>query len=208
MVVALLAQGERLHLWKLEESNKALPLNPKYLDHVTDSASLENQGEMGARAYYEAVVKSSLTSLGAFANSADSSVSYANLFSEPVQFRGKVIHYEGIVRLIRHMNPPAMVLAKGVEDLYECWLYGKEDGYNHPVCLVCTELPRGVSPGEKLNLQASFDAYFFMRLSVQGSRFQTQTGARRPCSSAVVWSLRTRHQPFATTPSRHNGRLI
>jgi hypothetical protein len=164
MILGMLLQGERLHLWKIEESNKALPLSPGLLEHVEDSAPLRDDKEgYEPKVYCEALLKSSLTSLGAFANSANRSASYADLFNEPVQWRGQVIHYEGTVRRIHHMRAPVNLQAKGIEDLYECWLFGVGDGYSHPVCLVCTELPPGVTPGDKLNIQASFDAYFFKR---------------------------------------------
>jgi hypothetical protein len=161
-----------MRLWKLEEINKAMPLSPQYLRQVTDSTPLapprskDKPADMPPELepYCEAVFKSSLTSVDAFANSADRSATYADVFSEPWRWRGKVVHFEGTVRRIRHLSAPDMLLGKGIEDLYECWVFGSNDGTRHPVCLVCTELPAGVSLGDDLSLKASFDAYFFKRL--------------------------------------------
>jgi hypothetical protein len=163
LVLGLLIQGDRLHLWKLEQSDKAPELRPNILAKVKDSTGvLVDDGAFEPEAYCEALLKASLTSPGAFANSARRDVTFAHLFNEPWRYRGQVIHFEGQVRRIRRFDPPGMVEAKGVKDLYECWLFDTHYGAN-PVCLVCTELPEGVAPGERLNLAASFDAYFFKK---------------------------------------------
>ncbi len=171
IVLALLRRGDQLHLWKLQEIDKALPLTPSLLKRVKDSTDIRvDDSAFEPEAYCEAVLKASLTSLGAFANSAHPAT-FSELFTDPWKYRGQVIHYEGTIRRIRHMDAPAMLRAKGINDLYECWMFGHDDGVN-PVGLVCSELPAGVSPGEKLSLPASFDAYFFKRYRYQavGSR--------------------------------------
>ncbi|HKI35296.1 MAG TPA: hypothetical protein VKA46_25790, partial [Gemmataceae bacterium] len=166
MVLGLAMRGEQRHLWTLQ-SDKALWLSPSLLKRVKDRSEIRvDDSGFEPEAYCEAVWKSSLVSLGAFANSARYGVTFAELLTDPHKYRGEVIHYEGQVRRIRSFDAPSMLRAKGIKELYECWLFGSQDGAN-PVCLVCTELPERVTPGEKLSLVASFDAYFFKEYRYQ-----------------------------------------
>jgi hypothetical protein len=166
MVLALLLRGEQQHLWKLEASDQALPLSPALLKRVKDSADIRiDDAAFESEAYCEALFKASLVSLGAFSNSAHDAT-FAELFTDPRRYRGEVIHYEGKVRHIRRLDAPLMLAGKGIKDVYECWIFGADDGAN-PVCLVCTELPDGVKPGKQPNIPAAFDAYFFKRYRYQ-----------------------------------------
>ena len=163
MVLGLLMRGDRLRLWKLEASDRALGLSPALLKKVKDSTGVMiDDSAYETEAYCEALYKASLVSLGAFANSARQDLTIANLLNEPQRYPGQVMHFEGKMRRIRRLDPPAMLVAKGIRDLYECWLFDERYG-THPVCLVCSELPDGVTPGEQLSLDAAFDAYFFKR---------------------------------------------
>jgi hypothetical protein len=166
MVLALLARGEQEHLWKLEVSDRALPLSPGLLKRVKDSSGVRiDDAAFESEAYCEAVFKSSLVSLGAFANSAHDA-SFRNLWDNPAHYRGQVIHYEGKLRSVRDFDAPLMLAAKGIKQLYECWIFDKDNGAN-PVCLICPELPAGVKPGEHLSIPVAFDAYFFKKYRYQ-----------------------------------------
>jgi len=166
MVLALLLRGEQQHLWKLEASDQALPLSPALLKRVKDSTDVRiDDSAFESEAYCEALFKASLVSLGAFSNSARDAT-FADLFTNPGRYRGEVIHFEGKMRRIRRLDAPLMLAGKGIKDVYECWVFGTDVGAN-PVCLVCTELPEGVKPGEHLGLTTTFDAYFFKRYRYQ-----------------------------------------
>jgi hypothetical protein len=164
MVLGLLMRGDQLRLWKLEGGDRAPELRAALLRRVKDSTGLMiDNNAIETEAYCEALYKASLVSLGAFANSARRDLTVAHLLNEPKEHRGQVIHFEGEVRRIRRMSPPAMLVAEGFSDLYECWVFDTKRYGANPVCLVCSELPAGVEPGEQLSLGASFDAYFFKR---------------------------------------------
>jgi len=163
MALGLLLHGDQLHLWKIEASDKALMLSPGLLKHVKDSTELRvDDAAFEPQAYCEALWKASLVSLDAFANSTHMDVTYVDLFNSPWRYRGEVIHFEGKLRRIRRFDPPGMIAAKGIKDLYECWFFDPNHGPN-PSCLVCSELPAGVVPGERLELKGRFDAYFFKK---------------------------------------------
>jgi hypothetical protein len=164
IVLGMLLRGDARRLWKLEEGNRAPELRTGPLRRVKDSTGVrvgDDAGEM--EAYCEALYKASLASSGAFANSARRDLTLAHLLNEPARYRGEVFHFDGDVRLIRRFDPPGMLEAKGIRDLYECWLFNTQRYGTHPVCLVCSELPKGVEPGEHLLLGAEFDAYFFKK---------------------------------------------
>jgi hypothetical protein len=164
MVLGLLMRGDKLHLWKLEESDRAPELRAALLKKVKDSTGVMiDDSAFETEAYCEALYKATLASPGAFANTARRDLTIADLLSEPSRHRGQVFHFEGTVRRIRRLEPPAMLVGQGIRDLYECWLFNEKTYGAHPVCLVCSELPAGVSPGEQLTIAASCDAYFFKR---------------------------------------------
>jgi hypothetical protein len=201
MVLGLLLQGDRLHLWKLEESDRALELSHRLLARVKDSTGLRvDDSALEPEAYCEALLKSSLVSLGAFANSARTDVTFAQLFNEPWRYRGQVIHFEGKLRRITRLDPPAIVEPKGIRDLYECWFFDTRYGVN-PVCLVCTELPRGVEPGDKLDLTAGFDAYFFKRYRYKSADSKPDTAREAPLFIGRSFVVKGRATPPAAEDS-------
>src|SRR5262249_46975410 len=121
MVLGLLMRGDRLRLWKLEESDRAPELRAALLKHVRDSTGLMiDDSALETEAFCEALYKAPLASPGAFANSARWALPVAHLLNEPREHRGQVVHFEGEVRRIRRLSPPAMLVARGVRDLYEC----------------------------------------------------------------------------------------
>jgi hypothetical protein len=186
MEIALLRAGERAHLWKLEDTDKALSLNPKYLAGVIDGTplamlpsfraeggqgpvpDLKHVNEREALAFCDALIKANLTSAGAFANSARSDLTPADLANKPREFRGEVVHGEGRLRRVRHSDPPPNARARGVDHLYEGWVLDPRYGSN-PVCLVFTELPPGVRVAEQADQDVAFDAYFFKKYRYQSA---------------------------------------
>jgi hypothetical protein len=204
MVLGMLVRGNELHLWRLEESNKALDLTPSLLRRVKDSSDVRvDDSAFEPEAYCEAVLKSSLVSLGAFANSAYTDVTFTDVFTEPTTWRGKVVHYEGTIRSIRRFDAPLMLRGKGIKDLYECWIFRKDDGSNRPVCLVCTELPESVKPGERLSLEVSFDAYFFKRYRYEA--VGSKPGTAREAPLFIGRGFVVPRQPEGTSEASDTG---
>ena len=72
----------------------------------------------------------------------------------------ELLHFEGKLSLVLAMKPTKDVKElEGVEELYEAWIYPR--GSNKLVCVVVSELPDGIKPGENQTASVSFDAYFF-----------------------------------------------
>lgn len=84
-----------------------------------------------------------------------------NLF-RPIRqdYLRELIHVEGKLALVTEMkSTDDLKELSGVDKLYEVWVYAK--GTNKLVCLVASELPEGIKPGEDFEIMVSFDAYFF-----------------------------------------------
>jgi hypothetical protein len=84
-----------------------------------------------------------------------------NLFHDIRQdYLRELIHMEGQLALVSPMKPTDDLRDQaGIEHLYECWVFPK--GSSNLVCVVVSELPDGVAPGENQNLRVAFDAYYF-----------------------------------------------
>ena len=72
----------------------------------------------------------------------------------------ELIHIEGQLALVSPMKATDELRDQaGIENLYECWVF--PSGSSKLVCVVVSELPEGVTPGEDQNLRVAFDAYYF-----------------------------------------------
>ncbi len=171
----LVQAGNGFSLWS------GLPENPEpdvskapplvNLESVKDGEPIRS-GEEGL-AFCEALVKAHQTSDQAFSQSATRGLTYANLFSEPQLHRGKVVHFEGLLRRLSRFEPPAETKLDGVKDQYEGWMFDPERYGAHPVCVIFTDLPAGLEPGDRLDARVSVDGYFFKRY-----RYKSADGTR------------------------------
>jgi hypothetical protein len=84
-----------------------------------------------------------------------------NLFHDIRQdYLRELIHLEGQLALVSPMKATDELREQaGIEHLYECWVF--PTGSTKLVCVVVSELPEGVSPGEDQKLRVAFDAYYF-----------------------------------------------
>jgi len=84
-----------------------------------------------------------------------------NLFHDiRADYLRELIHLEGQLALILPMKPTDDLRdLHGIENLYECWVF--PPGRSELICVVVSELPEGVEPGENQNLKVAFDAYYF-----------------------------------------------
>jgi hypothetical protein len=121
-----------------------------------------DQDEDEARAYNYVLVKVSRTPVEALARNARADLTYAHLMEEPSKYRGALVHFEGRLRKLVQYDAPKLAAAEGVAQLYEAWIFGTTH-YSNPMCVLFTELPPGLRPGEKLDRWVAFDAFFFKR---------------------------------------------
>jgi hypothetical protein len=182
--LALMRVGEKRRLWLLGPPESAPMLRPNLLKNIHDDLPVAS-GKTGKKwdedefeVYLEALAKASYTPPAAFANSARRNLTYEQLFNEPGDYRGDVIHVEGRLKRLRRFNPPAAV-AERISDLYEGWIFAKERGAD-PVCLIFTELPPGLSVGEKMETPVAFDGYYFKRYAYKAADSGPNQSRRAP----------------------------
>jgi hypothetical protein len=88
-------------------------------------------------------------------------VPVANLF-RPIRqdYLRELLHFEGKLSLVLAMKPTEDLKSlAGIDQLYEAWIVPR--GSDKLVCVVVSELPEGVQPGDNQNVWVSFDAYYF-----------------------------------------------
>ena len=86
-----------------------------------------------------------------------------NLFHDiRADYLRELLHLEGQLALILPMKATDDLRNdRGIEDLYEAWVYVQGPSKPRLVCVVVTELPAGIQPGENQNVKVAFDAYYF-----------------------------------------------
>jgi hypothetical protein len=145
---------------------KAEPLLAHLIQGVRDdrpSATNWYEGLDEQYAFSNVLVVASGISAEAFREGARRDLTYAHVFNHPSKYRGQVVHIEGTLRQLRRYDPPATAKAARVTDLYEGWVFDPERFGADPWCIIFTELPAGVTPGEKASYSVAFDGYLFKR---------------------------------------------
>jgi hypothetical protein len=171
----LFQAGARADYWTIEDPERAPVLNPSYLAAVKDDTRLpvgfeETERKTGEKfAYTEAIVAVKSAGLERFQNSLDPDITFYNLHSEPMRYRGRVVKIDGILRRVRRHAPSLDEERNGIKDVYEVWLINSQFKHNNPACLLCTELPEGIKVTEevKKTIPVSFLGYFFKRYHYQ-----------------------------------------
>jgi hypothetical protein len=147
------------------------PLNPRRLAAVGDDDSFENDArkqQPGVRdedaLFWQAVLYTAKVPGDVFAKAAlnNRHLTYGHLYTEPAKYRGQVVHFSGRLVKLKQLDPPADVRARGVNALYEGWIFLDQPGI-HPLCVVVPQVPSGLSIGDDLNVRVDVDGYFFKR---------------------------------------------
>lgn len=88
-------------------------------------------------------------------------VSYAQIFTQPKEFRGDLVTMRGTVR--RVMARPAGANDYGIRQFYQTVL--EPEDRSDPIVFYCLELPDGLAPGDRLKAPAAITGFFFKRWS-------------------------------------------
>lgn len=74
----------------------------------------------------------------------------------------ELVHVEGQLALVTQMKATDELREQsGIESLYEAWVFVRGATRPELVCVVVSELPDGIKPGENQNVKVAFDAYYF-----------------------------------------------
>jgi hypothetical protein len=168
--LAVLQAGDGLGCWELLDTDRLRPFPEAFKDGRIQDGKDIGVGTPETAAYAEVLTLAHYTSDRAFRRAARSDVLYYNLFNEPAQYRGDVVRVEGRLRRLLRWKPPPEAAARGVNNLYEAWLFNDDSGYGNPFCAVFTELPPGLTPRDKFEpaQPVSFAGYFFKKFRYQG----------------------------------------
>jgi hypothetical protein len=93
-------------------------------------------------------------------------ISFIHLWEQPKDHRGTLVHFAGRLKKLDRYDAPKLLWQDGMRYVYEGWIFPLDrDGsiITNPYCLVFTELPSGLKPGEHVDCDVSADAYFFKR---------------------------------------------
>lgn len=119
-------------------------------------------------------------------------VPYPTLFRDGLraEYLRELMHFEGKLSLILPMKPTdGLRDLDKIDKLYEVWIYPA--GHNDPLCLVVTELPEGIEPGEDKNLNVSFDGYFFKLLRYESRQDKPGEAGKKQWRRAPLFLGRT-----------------
>ncbi len=163
--LALLQAGDGLGCWELLDTDRLRPFPAAFKDGRIQDGKDIGVGTPETAAYAEVLALANYTSDRAFRRAAARDVTYYNLFTDPATYRGDVVRIDGRLRRLLRWKPPPEAAARGVNDLYEAWLFNDDAGYGNPFCAVFTELPPGLAPRDKFEppVPVSFAGYFFKK---------------------------------------------
>lgn len=87
-------------------------------------------------------------------------ITYAQLFRQPDDYRGRLVDLLGTVRRVEPINLPKN--AYGIKAYNQVWLFPR-DNPTAPVVVYCLDLPKGFPTGGSVSAQASLTGFFFKR---------------------------------------------
>jgi hypothetical protein len=156
---------------KTEEPKPSKPSEPDptancpWLDAIFDDQAMpsdaENHDEYTAFNYFVGLARDFSSDI--LAKHADQRLTWRVLFDrDRAKYRGKIVHVEGVLKLLTWIGSNKSLESSGVKDLYEAWIFDEQT--NNPTCVVISDLLPGQKTGDKITgLRASCDGYFFKR---------------------------------------------
>jgi hypothetical protein len=134
-------------------------VEPTDFEDIRDDApSARNEQECSLR-WWDILNRASPNAL---AKASVGPVSYAQLFQQPSQYRGRLVTVSGTVRRAHRLD--VFPNDYGFKDYYQLWLW-PNDNSSAPMVIYCLELPQGFPTGMEIAEQAEVTGFFFKRLA-------------------------------------------
>jgi hypothetical protein len=176
---ALRLYGSQVKVWEEPEPDRAPSLHPDWLKSVRDEEQFLNIGKIIPQelttprfrdgyqeylAYCQALAAAKRTAPDLFARTAAEhpNVYFDHVWRDPKEYRGEVLHFEGLLKRVERLDAPVRVRRDGVQFVYDGWVFLDRPG-TPPLNVQFLELPRNIKEGEKLHQRVSFDGYFFKK---------------------------------------------
>jgi len=120
-------------------------------------------------------------------------------------FQFKLLAMEGRLKRVRRMEPTKPLLAAGVANLYECWIFPA--GGTDPLCLVTLDLPDGVAPAMEFTptRTVQFAGYYFKLIQYESAAPSPKSPDRNVVRRVPL--LMGRGFTVTPEPSRDGGRV-
>ncbi len=125
-------------------------------------------------------------------------VSYAQLFRQPSQYRGRLVTVSGVVHRANRVELPSNDY--GIKQYYQVWLW-PSDNPSAPIVVYCLRLPKDFPTGMELAEPAAVTGYFFKRWAYQAN--DALCAAPELLARSLQWQQRpavTPPQPVETWP--------
>ena len=163
------------------------------LDDVEFQAEDKNPGEY--QAYNAVLLHARQFAVADLEKAARRDVTFKDLLL-PVRkdFRLDLIRMEGRLLQLRKVEPTKELVANGVNELYEGWLY--PNGERDPVCILMTELPAGVGAQadlrhDEMEKWVSFAGYSFKLFRYESKKADAKNPGKNVIRRAPVLMGRT-----------------
>jgi hypothetical protein len=165
-----------------EEELVRLPRQHEYFALLKDEGPLLNRGkpiadpklgyaaQMELKAYDFILAHAKRQPVERLRKYSIKNVPVENLF-HPIRqdYVRELLHFEGHLAAVLGMKATDdLKNLEGVDRLYEAWVAFR--GSNKFACVVVSELPPGIQPGENQTANVSFDAYFFREWHYESRR--------------------------------------
>jgi hypothetical protein len=163
--LVLLSAGEPAHLWTFFDPNVVRSIPPTMLASVKDNTGMTQEiGDQEQDAYYTMLIFSNRTSPAALdkAGRDNKGADWAHVFRNPEDYRGEIVHFEGKLKKLQKFKPQPMAAQGGVLNYYEGYMYADVLELD-PVFFDITELPKGLEPGDHLDVKIGLSGYFFKK---------------------------------------------
>ncbi len=167
--LATLAAGERNRYWSFFDPDIVRSIPAPLLARVKDNTGMTQEiADPEQDAYFLMLIFANRTSPEALDNAGRANekneppADWAHVFRDPADYRGEIVRFEGTLKKLREFPPQPMAAQGGVRKYYEGFMYAdvlEQD----PVIFGITELPKGLKPGDHLDVKIGLSGYFFKK---------------------------------------------
>jgi hypothetical protein len=87
-------------------------------------------------------------------------ITYAQLFRQPKEYRGRLVSVSGTIRAVHRIELPKNPY--GIPEYHQVWLYPIDNQFQ-PIVVYCLSLPKGFPSGNKLSEEGEVTGFFLKR---------------------------------------------
>jgi hypothetical protein len=165
----LLSAGEQTRFWTFFDPDIVRSIPAPMLARVQDNTGMTQEiADPEQDAYFLMLIFANRTSPEALDKAGrenekrEPPADWVHIVRNPADYRGEIVHFEGTLKRLREFPPQPMAAQGGVRKYYEGFMYA-DVLEGDPVFFDITELPKGLKPGDHLNVKIGLSGYFFKK---------------------------------------------